>query len=238
MKTWGALFFIFVTGVFFRVAAQNITWSGVEVPKEDKQFEKLQKKHRWWKDCIIVRTQGDTLLVRIEDKQDYSITPASVIPLSDNEHLRIAYKDEREEKIGLADIAELHVPSLPDGYRDYLGLGTKAGYDTPRNLMRLVLAGKCMVLSSSYTGSEMTGQGQANYQVDEYVIYYQGKFTKVKVGLNHSVPLHFRKTCGDVLPGCPSLTKQVADKTFRSNDLLDIVAEFNKCIGEGSSLLK
>lgn len=209
--------------------------------KEIAAKEAIAKKYANWNRGFLI-VKSDTFRCWIEPKPDYS-----------------AIGPGQERIIVTASASGTEKRWNPDEYRKlvitekdtvmYICYTPKNGI---LNIFKVVSDGPCKLLQDRYendenaqstggiitmstpSGTVMGAPGiiPIHYAKtsDRYYILYKGVWTKTKTDSGPGIDDYFRKKSKEIFTECPQLVKQLEDKTFRSDDIREIVKEFNSCV--------
>ncbi|HLP49523.1 MAG TPA: hypothetical protein VK154_01500 [Chitinophagales bacterium] len=211
--------------------------------KEIAAKEAIAKKYANWNRGFLI-VKSDTFFCWIEPKPDYSaigmgmertITTASIKGTEKN------WEPEEYRKLVITEKDTV----------EYICYTPKNG---KLNIFKIVNDGACKLLQDRYEndkeqnnssapifipnsapGGTMIGGGPGLAIVlpktsDRYYILYKGVWTKTKTDSGPGIDDYFRKKSKEIFTECPQLVKQLEDKTFWSDDIREIVKEFNSCI--------
>jgi hypothetical protein len=188
--------------------------------KQPQNQDKLRSKHETWNNCFMVLINGDTIKGKVRRSEDYSV----VRNLFSGDKVLFAHPDESEEKIGASQFKELYIPKEDPEYRKFITLSSNSEFKS-WDIYRVELDGKCQLLSD-----ELNGPGTGDPR-DRAYIYYKDTLTEVslKGALNKSP--RFLEISKPIFSDCPVLVQKIETKKNQSDDLSEMIKEFNKCIG-------
>lgn len=190
-------------------------------------MDKLHKRHAKWKSCFVVMTNGDTVLGKVRNEDDYS-TSTGAFPTGD---LLFAKVDDEEINLPLPTFKELDISGESIEYTKYITTDSpalQAGV-LMSHLYRVIVDGKCMLVLDEQLREGTSGAGVPR---DRYYTYYKGILTKLHTEDFINSSKDFIKNSSDVFKECTEIVQKIANKTYGPNDLRKIVKEFNQYLAE------
>ncbi|MES2619620.1 MAG: hypothetical protein V4615_02125 [Bacteroidota bacterium] len=240
-----------ILSIGFALSAQSDVPVSAKKAKAIEKQERLSEKHKTWDSCFVVKSNGDTIYGKVDHRADQSTLMSRYIS---DIIIFFAHTNEKEEQFIPNNLKELYVFNLPEGFRKYLVLQHEY-YSAPYGILyRIAVDGPCKLIADRakdniFIQDQTAGIVDPNRMAYEegdlggsteihYYLYYKKKITPIKVvfskddsgSLHTGISAGFRTKCRKVFSECPALVEQIENKTFRSDDLIEIVKEFNTCI--------
>ena len=205
--------------------------------KQNSKQERLRKKHETWDSCFIVKAKGDTIYGKVDHRDDQSSVLSSY--MSDL-LIFFAHTNEKEEQFIPDNLKELYVFNAPEGYNKYQVIDQEDYLSNYGILYRIVVDGSCKLVARGAKNIVPGGLLDVILKENAYYLLYKKNFIPIRTeitGFNSGFPIlkasaGFKKKCEKIFSECPPLVEQIESKTFRSEDLREIVKEFNNCIGK------
>lgn len=206
--------------------------------KADKKLEKLKQKHASWNKGFIITFGGDTLRGKIKKREDYSTKGGWF----SGPQILFAYPDEHEDKIPFSSFTTLCIPDDSAEFTKYITIPKDTNDQFERKIYRVIRDGKCMLLFDEVAGQSSFSPvsalpiaagpvGITAYIADDrYFIYYKGKLTKMREEGWFAMSPAFKKKRREIFSDCPNLVDKIENKTYKADNLREIVEEFNQCL--------
>ena len=197
-----------------------------------KKGEDLRQRYDNWGYCYLIKSKGDTLRGRIKNVADYSVNIDGIV------YPEIVMLDEKKGTANSVDF-KLYDRMEILGRDDYKFL---LCCDDEKEIYKILVDGPCKLLYSevrSGAGFMMTGNGGSMPVMpqdrERYFIYMNHALIKMRAESNDNifmptVTTNFKNKCKEIFRACPVLLEKIENNTLRSNNLVEIVTEFNNCI--------
>jgi hypothetical protein len=192
--------------------------------EQQKYLDKAKATHQSWNNCVMITSNGDTVRGYVQKSADYRLTGG----LFARGKVLFATLDGQEQKIRANQFFELYIPAEDTGYRKYITVTDNADIES-RKVYRVVVDGKCQLLSQNIEGSSPP-LGVEETGLEKFYFYYNDKLMATNFKAASANNQAFINQCKDFFSDCPDLVQKITTQTIPSGNLTAIVQEFNKCI--------
>ncbi len=204
---------------------------------DEQKREEMKLKYASWDKCCLLHSIGDTVKGWIKYNEDLS---SNTVYEQHGKDVVVADEitgTERTYKMG--NWFKLII--FGRDTTSFLCIYTDADYER-KGIFKILVDGPCYLLYNEWRvdGGFMSSGGTGTAYMtpqdrEKYSIYYKGIYTKLRAESqdNPAMPstaYNFKKKCQEIFAECPALVTKIDSKIFRSDNLREIVKEFNECL--------
>ena len=210
--------------------------NGAELKVIRKKNE-IKRKYLTWNRCLIIKNNNDTIERWVQHKKDYSTMgegQSRAILTANNDGVETNIQAEEFTELIVLGKEPVRYVSFSPKNRDHNNIYTVI-VDGPCRLLHDVYVKRdkgAMMLTPGPMGSIASTafpDGDVIY-ADRYYLSYKNHWMDVTIKDGLKTTLNFRNECSEILNDCPALASQLESKTFRSDDVREVLKEFNQCV--------